>query len=239
MTSHNMKPVAIFRFSPIEGPGYFSEFLDKHGIPWSMIRVDEGDSLPIDASAYSGVCLMGGPMSVNDPLPWIPKVLSMVRDAFVKDIPLIGHCLGGQLISKGLGGRVKRNSVKEIGWSQLLPAKTSEAAKWFGPYANEPFTVFQWHGETFEIPMQANLVATNDYCTNQIFTLGPHLAMQCHVEMTAEMIAAWCEHWESEDSFPSATVQTPMQISKQLERNIPYLRLIADSLYSCWISGLK
>ena len=233
-----MKPVAIFRFSPEEGPGYFAEFLDAKAIPWELIKVDLGDSVPLAADDYAGICLMGGPMSVNDRLPWLPKVVSIVRDAFVKDVPMIGHCLGGQLISKGLGGLVRANSVKEIGWSRLFPACMPEAKKWLGSLAEEPFIVFQWHGETFDIPMHANLIATNKFCRNQMVALGPHFAMQCHIEMTPEMIASWCAQWEAEQTRVSETVQASIEILSEVHMYLPKLRQLADSIYSTWIKGL-
>ena len=91
-----MKPVAIFRHSPGEGPGYFSIFLESNGIPWTLIPVDAGAAIPDDASAYSGLCFMGGPMSVNDDLPWIRPLCSLLRDAISDGTPVIGHCLGGR-----------------------------------------------------------------------------------------------------------------------------------------------
>ena len=109
-----MKPVIIFRFASIEGPGFLADFLDAQSIPWQLVKVDEEEALPATIADYSGVVLMGGPMSVNDDLPWIPSVLQLIRDAFKADIPLLGHCLGGQLISKALGASVGKNPVKEI-----------------------------------------------------------------------------------------------------------------------------
>lgn len=236
-----MKPVAIFRFSAQEGPGYFSKFLDEKGIPWVLIKIDQGEEVPSDPGKYSGICLMGGPMSVNDPLPWVKNICGLIRQSFVKDIPMIGHCLGGQLISRALGGKVQQNKVREIGWSQIFPGRSAEAKKWFGEFANEPFTVFQWHGETFAIPMQAELIANNYYCRNQIASFGPHLAMQCHVEMTAEMISDWCEHWvEDAGGLPAQpNIQTPETIQFMLDEALPKLHLLADQLYTVWVLNLK
>src|SRR5687767_4370605 len=101
-----MKPVAIFRHSPTEGPGFFAAFLEEHGIPWKLIAIDAGETVPDDPTQFSGLGFMGGPMSVNDPLPWIPPVLNLIKHAIDKDIPVIGHCLGGQLMSKALGGQI-------------------------------------------------------------------------------------------------------------------------------------
>ncbi|HEY1181477.1 MAG TPA: type 1 glutamine amidotransferase, partial [Rhodocyclaceae bacterium] len=86
-----MKPVAIFRHSPGEGPGYFATLLDQHSIPWRLFKLDEGEAPPAAAGDFSGLCFMGGHMSVNDDLPWIPPVLDLIRSAVKQDIPVLGH----------------------------------------------------------------------------------------------------------------------------------------------------
>src|SRR6478752_6936483 len=101
-----MRPVAIFRHYVTEGPGYFATYLDRHGLPWELVKLDEGQSVPRSPDAFSGLAFMGGPMSVNDDLPWIPPVLELIRAATARDVPVLGHCLGGQLMSKALGGHV-------------------------------------------------------------------------------------------------------------------------------------
>src|SRR5512145_32886 len=164
-----MLPVAIFRHSPTEGPGYFAIFLEQHGIPWRLIAIDEGEAVPTTADGYAGLCFMGGPMSVNDPLPWIEPVCTLIRDAVAKDVPVIGHCLGGQLISKALGGRITKNPVKEIGWSEAGGEDSAIAKHWLGASAGKTGTIFQWHGETFSIPAGATRLFANQHCANQMF----------------------------------------------------------------------
>ena len=114
-----MKPVAIFRHSPTEGPGYFATYLHARGLPWQLVKLDEGEAVPAGVGTFSGLVFMGGPMSVNDDLPWIAPVLELIRKAVPADVPVLGHCLGGQLMSKALGGSVGRNPVKEIGWGEI------------------------------------------------------------------------------------------------------------------------
>ncbi|HWI14667.1 MAG TPA: energy transducer TonB [Burkholderiales bacterium] len=109
-----MKPVAIFRHLATEGPGYFATYLERHDVPWELVSIDAGDAVPSDPRTYSGLCFMGGPMSVNDDLPWIRDELELIRRAVDADVPVIGHCLGGQLMAKALGGVVTRNRVKAI-----------------------------------------------------------------------------------------------------------------------------
>ncbi|NHC05188.1 type 1 glutamine amidotransferase [Azonexus fungiphilus] len=236
-----MKPVAIFRHSPTEGPGYFAIFLEQHGIPWTLVAIDEGAAVPSSAADYAGLCFMGGPMSVNDPLPWIEPVCALIRDAVARDIPVIGHCLGGQLISKALGGSVSGNPVKEIGWGEALATDDDIARHWLGELAAQPATVFQWHGETFSIPPGASRLFASAYCANQMYALGPHLGMQCHVEMTPEMIATWCEQWADEAlavaDLPSA--QTPAEMQAGIAAGLPAMRRLSERLYSVWIEGLR
>lgn len=235
-----MLPVAIFRHSPTEGPGYFAIFLEQHGIPWRLIAIDEGEAVPATADGYAGLCFMGGPMSVNDPLPWIEPICALIRDAVAKDVPVIGHCLGGQLISKALGGRITKNPAKEIGWSEAGGEDSTIAKHWLGAGAGKTGTVFQWHGETFSIPAGATRLFANQHCANQMFVLGPHLGMQCHVEMTPEMIATWCDQWADEAIAVAdqPSVQTPDAMLQQIAEHLPVMRQLSDQLYSVWIEGL-
>lgn len=229
-----MKPVAIFRHSPGEGPGYFATFLDRHSLPWTLLEIDRGVSPAPTSSGFSGLCFMGGPMSVNDDLPWIRQELELIRDAVARDIPVLGHCLGGQLMSKALGGTVTKNPVKEIGWGMV--EATSVAADWLAD--GERFEAFHWHGETFSLPPGATRILQSACCENQAFTLGPHLGMQCHVEMTEAMIRLWCRCWTEEKTLPSPSVQTPEQMLENVEQRLSRMRQIADRLYARWIEAL-
>lgn len=231
-----MKPVAIFRHNPGEGPGYFATFLDAHGIPWQLICIDAGVPPPPTFADYSGLCFMGGPMSVNDDLPWLPPLFELIRGAVAADVPVIGHCLGGQLISKALGGAVTKNPVKELGWGEV--ATTGPAARdWLGDI--EKFEAFHWHGETFSIPAGATRILQSAYCENQAFVMGPHLGLQCHVEMTAAMIRLWNRAWTDENATPGPSVQTPAQMDERLDERLAAMRVAADRLYTRWIDGLR
>ncbi|MBI4195773.1 MAG: type 1 glutamine amidotransferase [Betaproteobacteria bacterium] len=236
-----MKPVVIFRHAPTEGPGYFATYLSRHGIPWQVVGIDEGDPVPAAPDACGGLALMGGPMSVNDDLPWIAPVLSLIRAAVAADIPVLGHCLGGQLMARAMGGAVTRNPVKEIGWGRVDVLHNREARRWFGP-SLESFDSFHWHGETFSIPPGATRVASSPYCENQAFVAGKHLGMQCHVEMTGEMIRSWCRDWEKEVQALAArvpSVQTPAEMTAAVEDRVRALNAIADGLYDRWAAGLQ
>lgn len=233
-----MKPIAIFRHAPTEGAGYFAEFLNRHAIPWELIRIDEGDHVPLNAQDFSGLVFMGGPMSVNDDLPWMYFVLPLIRDAYAHDVPLLGHCLGGQLISKALGGVVTKNPVKEIGWGSTIVADNDTARAWFGEIRQ--FDAFHWHGETFSLPPGAEPLLSGVHCAHQAFALGKHLALQCHVEMTEHMIREWCEVGAEEvaENLASPSVQSAEIIQQQMHDKLPLLHRVAEQLYHQWLHGL-
>jgi GMP synthase-like glutamine amidotransferase len=195
--------------------------------------------MPDSASAYSGLAFMGGPMSVNDDLPWIARELDLIRDAVAKGIPVIGHCLGGQLMSKALGGAVSKNPVKEIGWGSVQVADNETARSWFGDIKN--FDAFHWHGETFALPEGAVHILSSAHCINQGYAIGPHLALQCHVEMTPELIKSWCDVGveEIEAGKNSPAVQSADEMQKQMQHKLPRLHVVAGRLYDKWLQGIS
>ncbi len=233
-----MKPIAIFRHLAYEGPGYFATFLERRSIPWQLVKIDENETIPADPTPYSGLVFMGGPMSVNDDLPWIPSSLALIRQAVERDIPLLGHCLGGQLIAKALGATVGRNPVEEIGWGQVEVADTPTARSWFGDIRE--FDSFHWHGETFSLPPHAEPILSNPHCAHQAYALGKHLGMQCHVEMTDAMVREWNEKGKDEINAArsSPAVQSAAEIEQNLAQRVAALNAVADVLYTRWIAGL-
>lgn len=233
-----MKPVAICRYAAHEGPGYFATYLTSRDIPWRVVKIDEGETLPA-VDEMSGLAMMGGAMSVNDDLPWIAPMLDLVRQSVSADVPIIGHCLGGQMLAKALGACVTANPVKEIGWGQVEVLTTPLAHAW-GPV--DAFTGFHWHGETFELPTRATRIWSSAHCVNQAFVLGNSIGMQCHVEMTQEMIATWCKTGRREierNLKRSPAVQTADAIRHETSMRLEPLHAVADRVYTRWIAGLE
>ncbi|GAB4124347.1 MAG: GMP synthase [Sideroxydans sp.] len=233
-----MRPVALFRHAPLEGPGFLAAFLDRQDIPWQLIAIDAGAAIPATARDFSGLVFMGGPMSVNDELPWIGPVLSLIRTAVEQDIPVLGHCLGGQLMSKALGAAVTQNPVKEIGWGTVTVADHPVARDWLGDIT--AFDAFHWHGETFTLPPGVVRLLGSPYCANQAWVQGKHLALQCHVEMTEAMIRDWVNSGGQEIAAAAASpaVQTADVIQAEMAHKLPVLQRVAERLYTRWAAGL-
>jgi GMP synthase-like glutamine amidotransferase len=165
-------------------------------------------------------------------------VLGLVRRAVAADVPVLGHCLGSQLMARAMGGTVSANPVKEIGWGRVDVADHDIARHWFGDLRE--FESFHWHGETFTLPAGATRLASSAHCENQAFALGPHLAMQCHVEMTAELIRAWClgAKRDLEASQSSPGVQSANEMEERMDERLVALHEVADRLYDRWIERL-
>lgn len=237
--ANNQKPIIIFRFIAHEGAGFFCEFLTAQKIKWQLHEIDEGRPPPASILAYSGMVLMGGPMSANDDLPWIVPIFNLIREAHSSDIPLLGHCLGGQLISKALGGEITKNTINEIGWGEVTLGQNEIAKNWFGDI--ETFNSFHWHGETFSLPPNAVRLLSSQFCQNQAWAMGKHLALQCHIEMTAEMVQNWCVKGEAElkESASSQAVQQTNEMTQDLMQRCQTLNKVATHVYTQWIAGLK
>jgi GMP synthase-like glutamine amidotransferase len=177
-------------------------------------------------------------MSVNDDLPWIAQELALIRDAVACEVPVLGHCLGAQLMASALGGVVSGNPVKEIGWGEVAVADNKTARSWFGEVRN--FQAFHWHGETYTLPEGAVHLMSGAHCVNQAFAIGCHLALQCHIEMTAEMIANWCAVGADEiAASDSVAVQSAQVIQNQTALRLPQLQRVAEQIYTQWLAGLN
>ena len=237
-----MKPVAIFRYARTEGAGHFATFLSENGLLFQLVRLDEGEPVPRSCEDFSGLAFMGGPMSANDELPWTQPVLELMRCAAAEGVPVIGHCLGGQMLSRALGGVVTRNPVKEIGWVPVTLEKSPLAREWFGD-GMDGFDTFQWHEDTFSIPPGGERILTGRHCANQAYVVdGRHLGMQCHVEVTAEMIDTWCNVGITdidEAIGQSPAVQDAATIRGAMPKNLPTLTATATRLYTRWIANLR
>ena len=232
------RQIIVFMHMDDENPGYIADFLQQRNIQVRLIRAYEGEPAPCIDDTIAGLVFMGGTMSVNDRIPWLDQEIEFIKLAATKRIPLLGHCLGGQMIAKALGGKISPNPRVEIGWHACSREDDLAAQDWLGE-VSDPFTMFHWHKETFSLPENSKLLFSSQHCRNQAFTTGNNvLAMQCHVEMTEPLLRDWIDHWREDLSEDSQSVQSYKSIDKDFKENIADLRLVADQLYGRWVSTL-
>ncbi len=179
-----------------EGLGSISQWLVDQKAIIAYTRFFEADPLPPPGSADM-IIVMGGPMSANDEekFPWLKSEKQFIRDAIILGIPVLGICLGAQLIASAMGAAVFRNPVKEIGW---FPVRSTPTAEGCFELPKE-FMPFHWHGETFELPAGAVRLAKSDACENQAFQINRNvLGLQFHLETTFESASAILENCRAE-----------------------------------------
>lgn len=184
-----MKPVLVLQHLCADGPAFLGTWLQQRGVPADVRNAEAGDAFPSTMDGHSALAVLGGEMSAHDPLPTLRQAEALILQAMGSGRPVLGHCLGGQLMARALGARVVMSPAPEVGWQRLLVEDCAEGREWFGEPGEH--TVFHWHYEAFELPAGAVTLASSVACPHQAFAVGPHLAMQFHVELDAEKLVSW------------------------------------------------
>ena len=233
-----MKPVRIFRHVACEGPGYLGTFLEQNKIPYDVICIDEGVLVPQNLDDISGLIFMGGGMNVTDPLQWISEEKELIKRAIEKNIPVLGICLGAQLMSTALGGEITHDPDMEIGWHPVEPDSNHADNAWLKELPNN-FTPFHWHADTFSIPEGATVLLHSQCRSNQAFTIKNSVAIQFHLEMTVDMVKEWGRLFKSDLESGHPCTQNSEEIILNLEKKIATLHQCADVILGKWIKGLS
>ena len=189
--------VLAFRHVPFEGLGHIQPVLESRAVGVQYVDLYLPGAEPPDPSAAGGLIFLGGPMSVNDGLPWLEREGAILRDALGRGQPVLGLCLGAQLLARAAGARVYPNGCKEIGWYDVFPTEAGAVDPLIGELQPRQ-TVFHWHAETFDLPTHAGWLASSDACRHQAFRLGSNAyGLQFHLEVTPEMITDWQQQDEN------------------------------------------
>lgn len=230
-----MKPVLILQHLSGDGPAYLGTWLQRQGLPFELRNTEAGQDFPEHMDGHSALAILGGEMSANDPLPSLRRAELLILDAMARGRPVIGHCLGGQLMARALGARIQRSPQPEVGWHAIELFDTPQTRDWFGDAGSA--TVFQWHEEAFELPPGAVGLAGNAACPHQAFAIGPHLAMQFHVEVDDEKLCRWSlldtEAYQAQQRA-HASVHSGAAMREAMAVQLPLQQALADRVYARW-----
>jgi GMP synthase (glutamine-hydrolysing) len=234
-----MNSVLILQHLVDDGPAYLCEWLAAEGVTVDLRCTEAGDPFPATLGSTRALAVLGGAMSANDELPSLRQAERLILEAMDRGIPVIGHCLGGQLMARALGARVGLSMAPEIGWLPIKRLDNAAADEWFGP---DPLPeVFHWHYEAFALPDGARPLASSPACAVQAFAMGPHLALQFHVEQDAAKLFRWTQVFEG--AYPVAqrdhpgTVQGPAAMLEGASGRLAAQQRLAARLYRRWLSG--
>jgi GMP synthase (glutamine-hydrolysing) len=232
-----MDPVLILQHLNADGPAYLATWLRGRGLPFVLRNTEAGEAYPDRLVGFSALAVLGGEMSANDPLPSLRQAEALIRQAVQQGVPTLGHCLGGQLMARALGARIGTSPAPEVGWQPMRIVSDGGAPDWFGGRSSAQ--VFQWHYEAFEPPPGAVTLAASAACAHQAFALGPHLAMQFHLEVDLPKLRQWAAADDPRHAAAvrehAGSVQSAAQMLEGAALHLAAHQRLADAVYSRWI----
>lgn len=233
-----MKPVRIFRHEDWILPGRLTQYLDAQSIPWEVVRIDQGDPVPQTVDDVAGLAFLGGTMSVNDEFPWQLDEMALIRKAAAQDVPMLGHCMGSQLIAKALGGSVAPMPNKEIGWWEVTRSDNPVAREWLAN-TPDPAEILIWHHEAFTLPPGASPLYSSPFCAEQAYAFGNTVATVAHPEVTAELLESWLDVYGYDIEATAPSIQPIEQIRDRLpERCTAMHEAFTDRIYDMWLARM-
>ena len=188
----------IIKNTPAEGPGTIEEHLKNRGMSYRILEFSKGEQV-FGIDEYSHLIVMGGPMAVYEMerYPYLRTEAELIKEFIKKGKSVLGICLGAQMIAHALGAKVYPGGIQEVGWYKvdLTPEGMEDPAVSALSVNNAPYAeVFQWHGDTFDLPGDAVRIASADIYQNQAFRYRNNVyALQFHIEVTPEIIVEWFE----------------------------------------------
>ncbi|ODS00819.1 hypothetical protein AUC69_07455 [Methyloceanibacter superfactus] len=234
-----MKPIRFFRHEDWIQPGRLDAYLASRDVPWEIVCIDRGDPIPQRVDDVSGLVFLGGTMSVNDAFPWLEEEMRLIRMAADRQVPMLGHCMGSQLIAKALGGDVGPMATKEIGWYEIHKHDNPVAQEWLKEVPDRS-EILIWHHEAFTLPPGAMPLYSSEYCVQQAYALDNIVATVAHPEVTPAMLEEWLRIYGYDIDASLPTVQPIERIRARLaERCATMHRQFTDRLYDAWLDRVR
>ncbi len=219
-----MSDVLLVQNTKIESSGYLGDLLKNDGFEITLVNAQH-ESLP--KNNFSLVVILGAPESANNNLQYLQTEQTLIKNCVEKNIPVLGICLGSQLIAKTFGAKVYSGSRKEIGFYNDL--KIHNETSFFSGFKN-PFTVFHWHGDTFDLPEGAVRLASSEHYLNQAFQYKSAVGLQFHLEVNEEMVNLWLDNTEEKlQKIPHIDVQ---KIRSEIDENISTVKSNMKNFYN-------
>ncbi|MBI5788610.1 MAG: gamma-glutamyl-gamma-aminobutyrate hydrolase family protein [Candidatus Schekmanbacteria bacterium] len=230
---HKTNNIIIFQHIACEDLGTAANILKQRGLKLRYIRLYAGEAPPVDYASAAGFIFLGGPMNVYQEweYPCLKLETEILQEAIRVNKPTLGICLGAQLIAKAAGAKVYAGRQKEIGWYPLhLTAQAQQGGLLAG--FDNPLTVFQWHGDTFDLPDKAVSLASSTLFPQQAFSLGGKIyAFQFHLEVGLAAIEDWLREYDDELKG-IYTIQEVEKIRRVSRENIMGLENLAQTVFS-------
>lgn len=232
-----MKPIRLFTHVVCEPPGYLADLLDRLGYPYEQVCLYDGQSVPQDLDSVAALVIMGGPGNVNEPTDWMTQEVELIKQAYRNDTPVLGVCLGAQLMSKALGGEVWQGDAVEVGWHEV---QVLAAARKHPSFKSLPerFLVFQWHAHVFSPPPGAVPLAVSQCTDCQAYVYGKNLAMQFHLEMTEAIVRDLIQQYGSDLQGDSNCVQSSAEILDNIDTKVSQVNAMADAILTPWFQAV-
>jgi len=194
----------VLQHLDIEPPALIGEVLEHAGHRLTTVHLDQGEQLPSTYHDIDGILIMGGPQSANDASDYIKAELTWIEGAIKQGIPMLGLCLGAQLMAKAAGAEVFPSPVRELGWFPIYHTIETESDPLFGQMP-DGLAVFQWHGESFSLTDHMTPVAMHPDVPAQAFRLGKaQYGMQFHIEVSEGIVESWITFGASESAHLGA-----------------------------------
>ena len=219
-----MSDVLVVQNTRIESSGYLGELLSSDGFDITSINAKH-ETIP--NKKFSLVVILGAPESANDNFPYLIEEQKLIKNSVNDNIPVLGICLGSQLIAKTFGAKVYKGPTKEIGFYHDL--MFSNDSKLFGGFKN-PFTVFHWHGDTFDLPTGATRLALSENYPNQAFQYKSAIGLQFHLEVNEQMVNLWLDN--TEEKLQQIPYIDPLKIRSDIHENISIVKSNMEIFYN-------